>query len=223
MLCFAISVLCSNLRRGNGVMCFLACNFGCTLFCFYGKNSKGGGPRHHNYLHDSTQYEGVKLSMEKNTLFEKVEITDPEYAQKLYEKETQKFKIKVICAGVSLLTSISWLLYFLLESVLPTAIEDLLLIPLGIGIIAAIISGPITIIKTIFKVGKIGYTIMPIILLDIFCFIMGILVALVALVYVPILHCAVILYQSYKAKKAAEEFLALDTVMSKGNHTDWNN
>lgn len=155
------------------------------------------------------------MSME-NTLFEKVDITDPEYAQKLYEKETQKFKIKVICAGISLLTSISWLLYFLLESVLPTAVEDLLLVPLGIGIIATIVAGPITVLKTIFKVGKIGYTIMPIILLDAFCFIIGICLALAALLIVPVLYCAVILYQSYKTKKAAEEFLALDTVMSKG-------
>lgn len=163
------------------------------------------------------------MKKEKTSLFEKVEITDPEYAQKIYEKETQKFKLKLICAGVSLLTSISWLLYFLLESVSPTAIEDLLLISLGIGIIATIVSGPITIIKTIFKVGQIGYTIMPIILLDVFCFIIGIWLALAALLIAPVLHCAVILYQSYKNKKAAEEFLALDTVMSKGNYTDLNN
>lgn len=152
----------------------------------------------------------------KNTLFEKVEITDPEYAQKLYEKETQKFKMKVICAGISLLTSISWLLYFLLESVLPTTVEDLLLIPITIGMIATIIAGPITIIKTIFKVSKIGWDIMPFFILGMLGFLFGFIFAVLALLFVPILHCAVILYQSYKTKKAAEEFLALDTVMSKG-------
>lgn len=67
MLCFAIPVLCSKLRRGNGVMCFSACNFGCTLFCFYGKNSKGGGPRQHDYLHDSPQYKGVKYEHGKHS------------------------------------------------------------------------------------------------------------------------------------------------------------
>lgn len=131
--------------------------------------------------------------------------------------------MKLICAGVSLLTSVSWLIYLLLESVLPTTVEDLLLVPLGIGIIATIISGPITVVKTIFKIARTGWYIIPFFLLDIVVFLFGLIFAVLGLLFVPVLYCAINLYQSNKTKKAAEEFLALDTVMSKGNHTDSNN
>lgn len=156
------------------------------------------------------------MKKEKITLFEKVEITDPEYAQKLYDKETQKFKLKLICAGISLLTSISWLLFFLLESVMPTTVEDLLLIPMAVGIIVAVVAGPITVVKTVFKIAGTGWRIIPFFLLDIVGFLFGLIFAVLGLLFVPVLYCAIILYQSYNTKKEAEAFLALDHTMSKG-------
>lgn len=156
------------------------------------------------------------MKKEKISLFEKVEITDPEYAQKLYNKETQKFKLKLICAGISLLTSISWLFYFLLESIMPTTVEDLLLIPMAVGIIAAVVAGPITVVKTVFKIARTGWHIIPFFLLDIVGFLFGLIFAVLGLLFVPVLYCAIILYQSYNTKKEAESFLALDQTMSKG-------
>lgn len=51
----------------------------------------------------------MSKKMKKVNLFEKLEITDPDYATKLYEKEKRKWKFKLICTGIAALGSIAGL------------------------------------------------------------------------------------------------------------------
>lgn len=80
------------------------------------------------------------MKKEKVNLFEKIDINDPDYAQRVYDKETEKFKFKLICGGISLLTSIAWLCVnaFGMNSVAANITG--LFIP--VGIIATILSSP---------------------------------------------------------------------------------
>ena len=42
----------------------------------------------------------------KVSFFERIEITDPDYAQKVYDKENGRFKFKLACTGMALIASI---------------------------------------------------------------------------------------------------------------------
>lgn len=151
----------------------------------------------------------MKKQKEKVRLFEKVEITDPEYAQKLYDKEESKFKWKLICFGVALLGSIGGAICF--GNVGANGfVYDLLGVLWLLGIAAVIAAGSfMSLIKIILKFGKIAYTIVPFILIDVVCFIFGAAFGFIVCMILPVIPCGMTLYQSYKNIKEAQNYLAL--------------
>lgn len=154
------------------------------------------------------------MEKKKINLFEKIDITDKDYAEKIVEKETTKFKFKLICTGVSLLTSIIWLFMDILEKS-PGIIGDFFAILMILGWVATFIANPLTVIKTIWKCIYYGWYIVPIVFVDLCTAAIGFVIALFVLLYAPVIYCLIGLYSSYKAKKSAEEFLLLHNEMSK--------
>ena len=151
----------------------------------------------------------MKQEKKKVGLFEKVEITDPEYAQKMYDKEESKFKWKLICTGVALLGSIGGLCCFN-HAVTNDFLYGLLGLLWLLGIAAVIAAGSfMSLISIILKFGKIAYTIVPFILIDVVCFIFGAALGFVACMVLPVIPCAITLYQSYKNMTEAKNYLAL--------------
>lgn len=145
------------------------------------------------------------MKKEKVSLFEKPEITNREYAQKTYDQESAKFKFKLICAGLSLLTSLGWLLQSVLgDSQFASILTGILLL---IGFAATIISSPITLIKTAFKLVRFGWYIVPFALVDLFGAAVGAMAAIALFGFAPVVYCVIGLYQSYLSKKEAERFL----------------
>ena len=144
----------------------------------------------------------MKKVKEKPSFIEKEEITNEAHARELLEKESKKFKFKLICTGISVLTTIMWVLGFVIEYIM-VGIS-------GIGILATIICGPIEIFKIIGKFIKYGFYIgvaFPLFL--ILTVPMAALLAVYLLIFAPVIYSAVALYNSYQKKKDAEIFLGL--------------
>lgn len=156
----------------------------------------------------------MKKVKEKPSFIEKEEITNEAHARELLEKESKKFKFKLICTGISVLTTIMWVLGFTIDD-LPNVIEYIMVGISGIGILATIICGPIEIFKIIGKFIKYGFYIgvaFPLFL--ILTVPMAALLAVYLLIFAPVIYSAVALYNSYQKKKDAEIFLGLLDVSS---------
>lgn len=151
----------------------------------------------------------MSKKIKKVNLFEKVDITDPDYATKLYEKEEQKWKVKLICTAIAALGSVGSMLNgnFLQSD------NDFLAGICGLfwlsGIIAAFISSPINVFKVILKCGSIAYHIVPFLLIDLAAFVLGLGLGFVAVFMLPVIPCLVTLYQSRQNMKYAKDYLAL--------------
>lgn len=160
----------------------------------------------------------MKKEKNKVRLFESVNITDPEYAEKLYQKEKKKQKIKLICTGIAAIGSIAGLLY-ISGSIESEALIVAIFAVWAVGFIAALIAGSfINFFKVVFKFASIIYYIIPFILLDILGFVFGLAIGLMGVVLFPIIPCIITLWQSRQNMKYAKDYLAL--YYQEGNSSD---
>lgn len=144
----------------------------------------------------------------KVSLFERIEITDPDYAQKMYDKEVNKFKFKLICTGVALVGSVGG--WFLINPISNNFLSTCLSVLWLVGVIATIAAGSIgNLFKVIFKFGKIAYNIVPFILIDLVCFVFGLALGFLVCMLFPVVPCAITLYQSKENIRNAKDYLAL--------------
>ena len=144
---------------------------------------------------------------EKPSLFEKKEFHGVEYAQKEYDKECIIFKVRLICAGLSLLPTIAFLLS---SSIGDSAVVDTIFTALGfIGWIATIVANPLITVKTIFKFGKVGHWIIPFIFFDLIGFILGLALGVMVFIGAPVIFCLIGVWQSYLNKKDARLYMEL--------------
>ena len=144
---------------------------------------------------------------QKTSLFTKEEIHGVDYAQTMYDKESTKFKIKCICAGVSLLAPLAWLLSVLFGDAGFLNILETVFLCIGCG--ATLIANPIVSVKTIWKFGTAGYWVLPFIIINLIGFILGIFLALVILAMFPTFYCIIGLIQSHRNKKDARDYLEM--------------
>ncbi len=152
------------------------------------------------------------MEKQKVTLFDKLNLTDKTHAQKVYERECFKFRIKLICALLAILPSICLLIY---KSVAGIPILATLVDVVGAaGWIATLVSCPLTILKGVWKLVKMGWSIVPFFFFDLVGAAFGFVVAIFILVYAPVVYCAYGLYQCYLHKREAEEYLTTETTMN---------
>lgn len=159
------------------------------------------------------------MKKENVKLFEKIEITDPEYAKKLYEKESKKWNLKLICTIIAAVGSVCGFLCMSDTLDKTGFLYDLVQFVWFVGLVAMLVAGSvINTLKLIFKVGQLGYYIVPFVLLDLIGFVFGLAFGLIITLMLPVVPAAMTLYQSWQNKKTAEEYLALDAVMNKENY-----
>ena len=150
------------------------------------------------------------MEKKKVKFFERIEITDPEYAQKVYDKETKRFKLKLICAGVSLIGSICGFVLFNGSGMDRGFLMSLMGILWGLGIVATFVAGSLlNFFKIILKFGQAAYNIVPYIFIDMLCFVFGAALGLIVCFVFPVVPCSLALYQSYHNLKDAKDYLAL--------------
>lgn len=147
---------------------------------------------------------------EKVKFFERVVIEDVSYAEEVYERESKRFKISLICTAVAALGTLlfnvgqtSDALKLLLWGVFGWAT----VLFYGEGLIGTILTGPKNVLKLIWKVGLFGYWIVPFFGIDLLGFVFSISAALIVLVFYPVVFSLYNLYQSYTNMKDAEDFL----------------
>ncbi len=146
---------------------------------------------------------------EKIKFFERVVIEDVSYAEEVYERESERFKISLICTAVAALGTL------LFNACQTDAFEFLAwgvfgwisTLFYGAGLIGTILTGPKNVIKLVWKIGLFGYWIVPFWIFDIFGFIFALCIAFIALVYYPVVYALYNVYQSYTNMKDAEDFL----------------
>ena len=143
----------------------------------------------------------------KQSLFTKAEIHGVDYAQAMYNEESMKFKIKLICAVISLLSPLSLLISILFGDAGFLNVLETVLVCIACG--ATIIANPIISAKTILKFGIVGYWIVPFIIINIIGFVFGIFLALVVFIAFPTFYCIVGLVQSYRNKRDARNYLEM--------------
>ena len=162
----------------------------------------------------------MEKEKKKVAFFERIEITDPEYAQKMYEKEKNRFKFKLICGAVALVGSIAGLVTFNSSPSGNEFLLGLLSILWLLGIVASMIAGFLmNFFKVILKFGQIAYYIVPLAWLDIFAFVMGAAIGLIVCFIFPIVPCAITLYQSYNNLRDTKDYLALYYHENPTNHS----
>lgn len=148
----------------------------------------------------------MKKAKTKEKLFERVEITDQEFAQQTYEKEQKKFKFKLICTVISLFSTVGC---FLWKVDLGAFLNELIAFVTVAGWVATLISSPLNVLKTIVKFAKIGWCIVPFYFIDLIGAALGAVLALYIFYAFPVVFCIVSLFQSYLNKKDAEEYLEM--------------
>ncbi len=146
----------------------------------------------------------MKNAKTKEKLFERVVMTDQEFAQQTYDSEQKKFKFKLVCTGISLFSTVG---YFLWKVDLGTFLNELIAFLTVAGWIATLLSSPLNILKTIFKFAKIGWYIVPFYLIDLIGAILGAVLALYIFYAFPVVFCIIGLFQSYLNKEDAKEYL----------------
>lgn len=146
----------------------------------------------------------MKNAKTKEPIFERMVIEDQEFAQQIYDKEQKKFKFKLICAGISLFSTIG---YFLWNVNLGALLNELIAFGAIAGWVATLISSPLNVLKTILKFAKIGLYVVPFYLIDLIGAVLGAALALYIFYAFPVVFCIIGLYQSYLNKKDAEDYL----------------
>lgn len=151
----------------------------------------------------------MEKKKEKVTFFERIEITDPEYAQKIYDKENSRFKLKLVCTGVAFIASICGFIMLNVHNA-SSFLSGLMGFLWLLGIVATIIAGSLlNFIKVILKFGKFAYCIVPFILINMVCFVFGALIGFIVCLIFPVVPCGITLYQSYQNLKDTKNYLAL--------------
>lgn len=151
----------------------------------------------------------MKATKEKVSMFEHISYDDPEYAQKVYEKECGKMKFKGICFAVSIPGSIGGIMMNVF-GVSNDFATDIIAILMLIAIIATLLSGPAIVLKTVWKVVKFGWYIIPFYILDLFGIILGFYASVMCFFTMPSVFAGINLYQSYVNKMDLEKYLALN-------------
>ena len=152
---------------------------------------------------------------ERVPFFEKEIFTDVNYAKQVYEREEGKFKFKAICTGASAIGTALFYLFGLLAEYVDI-FNDIALVPLLVAIVAAVLTGPTMIFKFAHKTGKLLWFITPIIFADLVMYVFGYWIALVVLVFAPVLFALYNLYLSYINRKAAQDFLGVAATYAQG-------
>lgn len=160
---------------------------------------------------------------EKVKLFKNVEFTDVDYAKQVYDKEKAKFKFKLVCTVISAIGNLAVTVVMsdmLNASGFMLGMQYIATVVFMVGLAATFATGPIQVLKTMFSIGKFCYCIVPFFLFDLIGFLFGLVFALFGLIYFPVLYSLKNLYQSYKDKKEAEEFLAFNNSLNQdmSNH-----
>ena len=145
----------------------------------------------------------------KVSFFERIEITDPDYAQKVYDKENGRFKFKLICTGLALIASICGLVMVNVHSDM-AFLSSLLGFLWFLGMIATVLAGSLlNFLKIILKFGQVAYYIVPFVLVDVVCFALGALLGFIVCLIAPVVPCAITLYQSYQNLNDTKNYLEL--------------
>ena len=145
----------------------------------------------------------------KVTLFEKTEITDPDYAQKVYDRENGRFKLKLVCTGLALVASICGLIMVCFSGI-TGFLASLMGFLWLLGFVATVFAGALpNYFKIILNSGQTAYFYVSFVLIDIICFVLGATIGLMLCLALPIIPCGITLYQSYQNLKETKDFLAL--------------
>lgn len=104
------------------------------------------------------------MEKQKVTLFDKLNLTDMTHAQQVFEKESFKFRFKLICAILAILPTICFLIHDSIYHI--PVLATILDIVAIIGWFATVISCPITILKGVCKLVKFGWWVVPFAILD---------------------------------------------------------
>ncbi len=157
------------------------------------------------------------MKKQKVKFMDEIEFSSSEYAKQLYIKENKKLKFKIICALISLLTPLVFILLYTtkkagIELVNNAFSEMFFTVLFCAGIGATIISNPLQIVKTTWKLMLFGWYIVPIVFIDLIAVIFCLWFSMIALFFIPTIHCAIGIYQSYRNKKDAEVYCMLNNV-----------
>lgn len=142
-----------------------------------------------------------KKERKKEVLFEEVEFSNREEAEKKMKLSKIWLIICAVCAVISIPgTVIMSTVGFDNNS---TAIFALL------GVVAAaLVSGRfIDTIKFVFKMTKIGYRLVPFYIIDLIGALIGMAIGLLSIIYIPALSCLYNLGKSFKSYKKAKEYV----------------
>ncbi len=155
------------------------------------------------------------MSKEKKklNLFEKIEFTDPEYAQKTFDKENTKFKFKLICSVIAAIGSIGAVIVFngdIESEFLETIISLFVYAGWGAWIISG---GIISHFKTIAKICGWIFILLPI-PINLGAMLFMLLPTLYVPFLVPVIPTLLATYQSYKNRKDAGEYLAYNNILN---------
>ena len=128
-------------------------------------------------------------------------------AKQISEKEGKKLKFQLICAGISVLTTVAWLLFWF-TGIEGTPAEDALAVPLILGWLAMLVGSNKNYIRYLGKSVKITWFLIPLFPIDLLMCIMGAVVFFIFSVYFPIVPCLMTVYQSYLTKKDADSYIS---------------
>lgn len=151
-------------------------------------------------------------SKQKVSLFATEFIESEDAAHEIVERNNQKLdrcQKGVMIAGIA---SLCWVIfYFLSDHNFP---EVLLCVLSAVAIASAIISyvfagGILLAVKTMFKLAKIGWYIVPFFFLDLAAAAVGLAIGLAALIYLPIIYVGLSYIQTRKNIKEAEIYLGI--------------
>ena len=146
----------------------------------------------------------MKRDKKMESIFERREITDAQLAQEIYETERKKLTFKLVCAIISLFSTVSFLL---MKKDFGPILDEIIAFCGIAGWIATIASNPLNVLKSIVKFAKIGWYIIPFYFIDLLGLAIGAVFALYILFAFPIAYCAIGLYQSYINMSDAKEYL----------------
>lgn len=177
-----------------------------SLFLIYDQNRKRLQNTFEVFL-DNRKENAMSNLKENASFFTKKEIHGIEYAQKEYDMECLRFRMKLVCAGISLLSPLSFLVFSIFGDVGIWNVIETLMIVVACG--ATLAANPIISLRTVWKFGVIGYWIVPFLLINFIGFILGIFLALMLFIVFPTFYCVIGLIQSYRDKKDTRTYLEL--------------
>lgn len=144
----------------------------------------------------------------KRKMFDEgMQFTSLEHAKQVSEKEGKKIKFKLICAGISVLTTVVWVIEWL-TGVGQTALGDVLGVVMIIGWIAMFVCTNIRYFKYLWNSIVIAWFLIPIFPIDLMCCIVGAVVFFGFSLYAPVVPCLLALRQSHLTKREADEYIS---------------